>query len=101
MKYGSGATESTKFLSRAASATGLNKGDISTAISSPRKIAYLEETVRSMEQGSLKIRVRSLENEKALERLALSQSAQTALILAAICLQVRYWQTFLVSSVCV
>ena len=70
MKYGSDATESSKFLSRAASATGLNTKDIGTAISSPRKIAYLEETVRAMEQGNLKIRVRSLENERAVRLLS-------------------------------
>lgn len=44
--------------------TGLNKDDIDTAISQPRKVAYLEQTIRSIEQGSLKIRVRSLENEQ-------------------------------------
>ena len=31
----------------------------------------MEETLRSMEQGNLKIRVRSLENEKALKALSL------------------------------
>ena len=49
-------------------ATGLNAADVNTALQSPRKIQYLEDTVRAMEQGSLKIRVRSLENEQALAR---------------------------------
>jgi len=55
-------------------ATGLNKDDINTAVMQPRKVQYLEETIRAMETGDLKIRVRSLENEKALERLDLRQS---------------------------
>lgn len=67
-------------------ATGLNKEDIGTAVSSPRKIAYIEETLRSMSSGDLKIRVRSLENEKALERMQLTQSRTENLMLATICL---------------
>lgn len=65
-------------------ATGLNPEDINTAISSPRKIAYLEETLRAMESGSLKIRVRSLENEKAMERMTLTQSRMEDLVLASV-----------------
>ena len=33
---------------------------MSTRPTQPRKIAYLEETMRAIEQGQLKIRVRSL-----------------------------------------
>lgn len=69
-------------------ATGLNSKDVETAVTSPRKIAYIEETLRSMEEGSLKIRVRSLENEKALERMALTQSRSENLLLATIFLNV-------------
>ena len=54
-----------KFASRFGVVTGLNQKDIETAIMQPKKVAYLEQTLRSMEQGSLKIRVRSLENEQA------------------------------------
>ncbi|KAL3930462.1 MAG: hypothetical protein SGBAC_011756 [Bacillariaceae sp.] len=67
-------------------ATGLNKEDIETAVTSPRKIAYIEETLRSMEAGGLKIRVRSLENEKALERMALTQVRTENLLLATMAL---------------
>ena len=67
-------------------ATGLNAADVNTALQSPRKIQYLEDTVRAMEQGSLKIRVRSLENEQALERLAISQGASTSLLLGSVAL---------------
>jgi len=69
-------------------ATGLNIEDINTAVSSPKKIAYIEETMRAMESGNLKIRVRSLENEKTLERMALTQSRVENLVLAGVFLNV-------------
>jgi len=69
-------------------ATGLNKGDINTAITSPKKIAYIEETLRAMENGNLKIRVRSLENEKALERMELTQGRMENILLASIMINV-------------
>lgn len=78
--YSSDAEKSLSIFSRA---TGLNQKDIETAVTSPRKIAYIEETLRAMENGSLKVRVRSLENEKALERLALSQQRMEKLLLAS------------------
>lgn len=71
-----------------AKATGLNPDDINTAISSPRKVAYIEETLRAMESGNLKIRVRSLENEKAMERMTLTQSRMENLVLATVFLNV-------------
>jgi predicted unusual protein kinase regulating ubiquinone biosynthesis (AarF/ABC1/UbiB family) len=75
-----------KKLSIFSKATGLNLDDIETAVTSPRKIAYIEETLRSMEAGGLKIRVRSLENEKALERMALTQTKSENLLMASIAL---------------
>lgn len=69
-------------------ATGLNPMDVETAISSPRKIQYVEETLREMEAGNLKIRVRSLENEKALERMALTQGNMMNLLMASVALNV-------------
>jgi len=69
-------------------ATGLNLGDINTAVTSPKKIAYIEETLRAMEDGSLKIRVRSLENEKALERMALTQQRSEKILLTSLLLNV-------------
>jgi hypothetical protein len=61
-------TPAQKNLNIFSKATGLNQRDIETAITSPKKIAYIEETIRAIESGNLKVRVRSLENEKALER---------------------------------
>ena len=64
-------------------ATGLNQDDILKAVSSPKKIAYIEETLRGMERGELKIRTRSLENEKALERISLNQGKMEQLLIAS------------------
>lgn len=69
-------------------ATGLNKDDINSAISSPKKIAYIEETMRSIESGNLKIRVRSLENEKALERMELTQGRMENILLASLLINI-------------
>lgn len=69
-----------------ARATGLNRRDIEKAVTSPRKIAYIEDTLREMERGELKIRVRSLENEKALERMSLTQGKMETLLVASLLL---------------
>ena len=75
-----------KFLKTAGAATGLNTADLDTAITQPKKVAYLEQTVRAIEQGNLKIRVRSLENEQALARMALSQTITNKLLVATLLL---------------
>jgi len=75
-----------KWADRLSKATGLNQEDVETAISQPRKVAYLEETLRAMEQGQLKIRVRSLENEQALTRLQLSSDVGNKLLVSSLLL---------------
>lgn len=65
-------------------ATGLNLPDINTAVMQPKKVEYIEQTLRQMENGSLKIRVRSLENEKALERMGLRQSVSESLLFSVL-----------------
>jgi len=60
--------------------------DIDSALTQPKKVAYLEETIRAMEQGQLKIRVRSIENEQALSRLALSTELTHKMLLASVLL---------------
>ncbi|KAL1527165.1 hypothetical protein AB1Y20_015845 [Prymnesium parvum] len=77
-------TDFEKWTGRLSKATGLNSQDIDTAISQPRKVAYLEQTIRAIEQGSLKIRVRSLENEQALARLALGQGMTNKLLVSSL-----------------
>jgi len=79
-------SEAEKRFKTLAKATGLNPTDITAAIMSPRKVSYIEETLRSMENGSLKIRVRSLENEKALERMALTQGRERNILLLSVML---------------
>lgn len=79
-------------------ATGLNKDDINTAVMAPRKIQYIEETLRAIEAGNLKIRVRSLENEKALERQSLTQSRMENLLLASVMLNVAGVMTWPIIS---
>jgi predicted unusual protein kinase regulating ubiquinone biosynthesis (AarF/ABC1/UbiB family) len=77
-------SEAQKKLTIFGKATGLNAVDIETAITQPRKVAYIEETVRAMANGNLKVRVRSLENEKALERMALRQGVMESFLVASI-----------------
>lgn len=67
-------------------ATGLNLPDLNTAVMQPKKVEYIEQTLRQMENGSLKIRTRSLENEKALERLGLRQSVTDSALFSVLCL---------------
>lgn len=81
------ADESTP-LQKLGQATGLNLRDVESAVTSPRKVAYIEGTLRAMEQGALKIRVRALENERALERLSAQQATTQAVVLAAAALNV-------------
>jgi predicted unusual protein kinase regulating ubiquinone biosynthesis (AarF/ABC1/UbiB family) len=81
-------TEFEKNVAKFQKATGLRLPDISTAVMQPKKVAYIEETLRAMESGNLKIRVRSLENEKALERMALRQGLLENLVLSAVALNV-------------
>mmetsp|Transcript_3582 Transcript_3582/g.10170 ORF Transcript_3582/g.10170 Transcript_3582/m.10170 type:complete len:759 (+) Transcript_3582:113-2389(+) len=81
-------SQSEKQLSIFSKATGLNVDDINTAVTSPKKIQYIEETLRAMENGTLKVRVRSLENEKALERMSLTQGRMENLLLASVLLNV-------------
>jgi len=83
--YSSEAAKKFDFFSKI---TGLNQEDISTAVTSPKKVAYIEETLRNIESGNLKIRVRSLENEKALERMSLTQGRMENVLLSSVLLNV-------------
>lgn len=48
--------------------------DIENTVTSPRKIANLENIVTRMEQGDLKLRVRVLESERSFQRMELVQN---------------------------
>ena len=79
-------SETEKKIERFQKGTGLNYDSIMTALRQPEKVAYIEETLRGMASGELKVRTRSLENEKALERIGLKQSVTENLMLSAVCL---------------
>mmetsp|Transcript_82912 Transcript_82912/g.213649 ORF Transcript_82912/g.213649 Transcript_82912/m.213649 type:complete len:255 (-) Transcript_82912:51-815(-) len=98
-RFGEQATDFDKNFSKFTKATGLNREDLNTAITSPRRIAYLEQTVRSMEQGELKIRVRSLELEKSLERISLVQAGSQNLLLMCSALTIGALQVGIVQTV--
>lgn len=81
-------SETEKRLSIFSKATGLNLPDLETAVTQPRKVQYIADTLRLMETGNLKIRVRSLENEKALERLSLRQTVLENLVRSGVFFQI-------------
>jgi predicted unusual protein kinase regulating ubiquinone biosynthesis (AarF/ABC1/UbiB family) len=53
-RYGS---DFEKYVEKIKKATGLNAMSIDTAIRQPRKVEYIEETIRAMESGDLKVRM--------------------------------------------
>lgn len=61
---------------------GWRNEDIRDLVTQPRKTAYIEDTLRRMESGDLRLRVRVLESERAFKRVALMQN-NMALALAA------------------
>jgi predicted unusual protein kinase regulating ubiquinone biosynthesis (AarF/ABC1/UbiB family) len=56
-RYGS---DFEKYVEKIKKATGLNAMSIDTAIRQPKKVEYIEETIRAMEAGDLKVRLLSL-----------------------------------------
>lgn len=61
---------------------GWRRQDISAVVTQPRKISYIDETLRRMESGDLRIRVRVLESERAFKKVVLMQN-NMALAMAA------------------
>lgn len=47
--------------------------DIANTVQSPRKVAQMDDILKRMEQGDLKLRVRNLESEQSFKRLELVQ----------------------------
>lgn len=76
------------FLKSVGKKLGWRPIDIQNAITSPRKIAYLEETLTKIEQGDLSIRTRVLDSEKEFNRLKIITSNQASLITAGLFLNV-------------
>jgi len=52
---------------------GLRPKDISDAVQGPRKVAYVEDFIRRLEQGEFQIRVRDTESERYLQRVTIEQ----------------------------
>jgi predicted unusual protein kinase regulating ubiquinone biosynthesis (AarF/ABC1/UbiB family) len=52
---------------------GLRPKDISDAVQGPRKVAYVEDFIRRVEQGDFQIRVRDPESERYLQRVTIEQ----------------------------
>lgn len=52
---------------------GWRKEDLSAVFTQPRKTAYIEDTLRRMESGDLRLRVRVLESERNFKRVSLMQ----------------------------
>eukprot|EP00968_Pinguiococcus_pyrenoidosus_P009351 scaffold731_cov261-Pinguiococcus_pyrenoidosus.AAC.97 len=86
-------------LGKLGKATGLNLKDVNIAVTQPRRVRYLEETLRSMEEGNLKIRVRSLENEAALDRLAIQTNNLQSLLAASVLLNAAIAIPFTIPTV--
>lgn len=62
---------------------GWRNQDIEALITQPRKTAYIEDTLRRMESGDLRLRVRVLESERAFKKVTLMQNNMALAIAAA------------------
>jgi predicted unusual protein kinase regulating ubiquinone biosynthesis (AarF/ABC1/UbiB family) len=67
---------------------GLRPKDISDAVQGPRKVAYVEDFIRRLEQGEFQIRVRDTESERYLQRVTIEQRNLHTLFTAALLLNV-------------
>ena len=63
---------------------GLRPIDIANTVQSPRKVAEMDDILRRMEQGDLKLRVRNLESEQSFKRLEIVQSNIANAVLSSI-----------------
>ncbi|OSX72908.1 hypothetical protein BU14_0396s0011 [Porphyra umbilicalis] len=60
--------------------------DIEETVTAPRKLAYVERTLRRMEEGELRLRVRVLESERAFQRMRVVEgNMAVALVAATLC----------------
>lgn len=62
---------------------GWRNEDIRDLVTQPRKTAYIENALRRMESGDLRLRVRVLESERAFKRVTLMQNNMALAIAAA------------------
>lgn len=62
---------------------GWRREDIGALITQPRKTAYIENTLRRMESGDLRLRVRVLESERSFKRVTIMQQNMGMALLAS------------------
>lgn len=62
---------------------GWRDEDLSAVLTQPRKTAYIEQTLRRMESGDLRLRVRVLESERNFKRMSLMQDNMSFAMAAA------------------
>ncbi len=62
---------------------GWRREDIGALITQPRKTAYIENTLRRMESGDLRLRVRVLESERSFKRMSIMQQNMGLALLAS------------------
>jgi len=67
---------------------GLRPKDISDAVKGPRNVAYVADFISQLEQGEFQIRVRDVDAERSLQRVAIEQRNLHTLISAALLLNV-------------
>mmetsp|Transcript_20391 Transcript_20391/g.51873 ORF Transcript_20391/g.51873 Transcript_20391/m.51873 type:complete len:665 (+) Transcript_20391:55-2049(+) len=84
LRDGSTATTAIKELGRR---TGLRPVDVQQAVSQPRTVGKMFESVKRIEDGDVKLRVRALEVERMLERVELRQRLYGSGLGAAILVQ--------------
>mmetsp|Transcript_3110 Transcript_3110/g.5472 ORF Transcript_3110/g.5472 Transcript_3110/m.5472 type:complete len:779 (-) Transcript_3110:1060-3396(-) len=65
---------------------GWRAEDIESVVTQPRRIAYVANTLRKMEEGELKLRVRVLESEQSFKRMTIVLEAMGAALFASILL---------------
>jgi len=65
-------------------AVGWRPIDISNVVQSPRKVAEMDDILRRMEQGELKVRVRNIQAEQSFKRLEIVQSNVASLVLGSV-----------------
>jgi len=71
------------FVKQTAQKLGWRPEDIQAVVTQPRQMKYVSDVIRKLEKGDLKLRVRTIESERAFQRSAMVQSNQGKLLVAS------------------